>query len=391
VQGNCTCRFEPLGFCRKTYGLQLHDYPKATEAETSAVPGIDDFLRAPLTFHRDELRHEFYRTGPRPPVFDRRTGYWLVTDPLDCVTILTSMPVVAPPTQSDEFEKRTGLDLSILVSLDRQMPLSLEGEQHQLARRGVAEFIGGRRREIRTWFEGGLKKHFSALGRPGRVEVMTEIMQPMILDFLTAFLGVDMHRIDMSLVSKLLDNSMRLKKRIEGIGQVSEVKRYLGRETGLDLDGSLLNIMALMTMFGKDSLTSTFGESLRWELLQAPGKAFKDMAFKELPPVAGVPFCDRLVIAPFRLAGAEFLAGQHVRVFIQAFQYYDDMMQTHRYFGAGAHVCPGRAISVEFWRGITTTLNRFSTTASILSYEVDDSDNVFASPKTLLLELRDSQ
>ena len=343
-----------------------------------------------MTFHRDEHRHGFYETGPRPPIFDRRTGLWLVTDPMDCVAILTTMPVALPQGDPGKLQQRTELDLSLFVSLDKQTPLNLVGHEHQLARRRIAEFIASRRKQIRAWFESGLAERFSLLGRPGRVDVMAEIMQPMILDFLTAFLGVDMQRINIGLVSKLIDNSMRLKTRLEGIGQLIDVIHYLQQETRLELDSSQLNLMALMTIFGKDSLTYTFAESLRWELLRAPGKPFSDIVFKESPAVSGVPFTERVVTASFRVGRAEFLPGQHLRMFVQAFQYYDDMMQTHRYFGAGAHVCPGRTLAVEFWRSITSALNRLGTTANIVSYEADDSTNFFLGPKVLLLELRAS-
>lgn len=369
----------------------MNEHSKAEAAgDPIADRHVDDLLRMPMTFHRDEQRHEFYQTGPRPPIFDRRTGYWLVTDPVHCVTILTTMPVIAPPTQAAKLQDRTELDLSLFLSFDKRFPFSLVGEEHQLARRRIAEYIASRRKQIRAWLEIGVAERFAKLGRPGRVEVMAEIIRPMILDFLTALVGVDMHQVDVGLASKLFDKSMRLKTRIEGIEQFMEAMRYLCRETGLDPDSSELHLMALMTMFAKDSLTYTFGESLRWELLRAPGKSFKDLMFEGSPPVTGVPFTERLVTAPFHLGGVDFLPGQHLRMFMQSFQYFDDMLQTHRYFGAGAHVCPGRAISVEFWRSITSALNTFAITASIASYEVDDTTSVFLGPKVLLLELRES-
>jgi hypothetical protein len=387
----CRDRVEPLRSAQLRLGRKLNEHSKADAAVDMIVdPHVGDLLRSSTTFHRDEARHSFYQSGPRPPIFDRRTGHWLITDPVHCIAILTTMPVIVPPTQAAKLQERTELDLGPFLSFDRRFPFSLVGEEHQLAHRGIAEYIASRRRHIRAWFEIGVAERFSTLSRPGRVEVMAEIIRPTILDFLSAFIGVDMHRVNVELASKLFDNSMRLKTRIEGIGQFIEIMRYLGAETGMDLDSSQLHLMALMTMFAKDSLTYTFGESLRWELLQAPGKPFTDMVFKKSPPVDGVPFTERSVVEPFHLGGVDFLPGQHLRMFMQSFQYFDDMMQTHRYFGAGAHVCPGRAISVEFWQRLTSTLNTFATTASIASYEVDDTTNIFLGPKVLALELRDS-
>lgn len=370
---------------------KLHEHSKADAAEDfDRDRHLDDFLRVPLTFHRHDGRDAFHQTGPRRPIFDRRARLWLVTDPVDCVALLTTMPVEMPPTQTEKLQERTELDLAPFLDFNKRFVFNLVGEDHQRARRGIAEYIASRRKEIRAWFEVDLARFFSPLGRPGRVEVMAEIMRPMMLDFLSTFIGVDMREIDVELASKLFDNSMRLKVRMEGIERFIDAMRYLSRETGLDIESDQLHLLALMTMFAKDSLTYTFGESLRWELLQAPGKPFRDMVFKESPPVGGVPFVERQVAAPFRLGGEDFLPGQRVRAYIQAFQYYDDMMQTHRYFGAGAHVCPGRALSVEFWRTITSTLQGFRTLAGIASYEVDDTTNVFVGPKTLLLEMRDS-
>src|SRR5262249_26965733 len=152
------------------------------------------------------------------------------------------------------------IDIEPIAVLDKQTPAYLSGVEHQQARRDIAQFIASRRKEIAAWFGSGLPEYFAPLSRPGRVEVMSEILRPMTLGFLSAFIGLDMRVVDISLVSLLIDNTLRLKQRIEGINQALRLKQYLQEQTGQPLNSPQVNLLTIMALFGKDTLWATFGE-----------------------------------------------------------------------------------------------------------------------------------
>ena len=72
-----------------------------------------------------------------------------------------------------------------------------------------------------------------------------------------------------------------------------------------------------------------------------------------------------------------------LRIFLQALAYAQEPRSRTGFFGAGAHACLGRPLSIEVWRAMTEQLSRVSLRAHIFSYTARTSDYVFTCPEEL--------
>ena len=107
-----------------------------------------------------------------------------------------------------------------------------------------------------------------------------------------------------------------------------------------------------LVIVGKDSPLGTLGERLHRVLADNSGRRLEDIDYPELPPETGVPFIERLVVSPFRYSECNFRCGDRVRIFLQSFAYAAEAARTN-YFGAGAHTCLGRRLSLQVWKAVT--------------------------------------
>lgn len=340
-----------------------------------------------LTFHRDAVRHAHYE-APGEPVFDEPSGMWMVTDPLQALDVLAQPGLEAVSVEFDGVERRFDIDLTFMKALTKRVPLYLEGEAHAAARRSITERIVARRGEIRAFVEEKVGGYFAPLGRPGTVEVVSEVARPMIYGFLEAFTGIDLNRAPpIDLVSMVFDGGLSLTRRRAIFSQIAELGAYL-REPGtggIAAEDPTLGVV--LTMFGKDPLIHSFGESIRWLVERHPSARFSEFQYPESLPQTGVPYVERIATKGFTYRNANVAAGQRVRVFVQGFGYLDDLTQLHRYFGARSHVCPGRPVSIELWRKAAETLASFATRPTISRYEMRTDNYVFTGPSVLQLEI----
>ena len=340
------------------------------------------------TFHRDEVRHETYRAGVTAPYYDTYSRTWMVLDPWQYVELLEAPGLRAVSVSFDGLSKRFDLDLSGLRQIDAHVPLYKEGEEHTQARRRFTERLVERRAALRAWIENEVEAFLAPMGRPGEVDVTDDVLRPMIRSFLSVLTGVDLENgPPIDLTSLVFDGSVSLKRRLSVFDQLLTLRKYVEGEVGGSLKSEDIDLMVVFTMFGKDPLQYTFGESLKWMLDQHPTMAWRDMTFPDSPPQTGVPFLERIATEPVSFRGITIAAGDRIRFFTQGFGYFDELTDIHRYFGGRAHVCIGRPISVELWRRIVSVLSRFEVVPRIVEYQLDTDNFIFTGPKRLRLSL----
>lgn len=354
---------------------------------TSAPPDAELADRISfLTFHRDEARHEVYPSPPRP-IYDEASKTWMVTDPFEAIEILGEPGLVAVPVSFNGLAGRFNVNLDDVTRVSTHVPLYLEGTAHETARRRITERVVSRRGAIRSWVEADLAGYFAPLGRPGKVEVMSEVVTPMVYGFLAAFVGVDLRRAPpIDLASLVFDGAITLRRRLAVFEQLRSLGEYLGAEIP-DASQDEIDLLRVTLMFGKDPLIASFGESVKWMVEHHPGMAFADMTYPDSLPQTGVPFVERLATQRISRGDVVFEPGDRLRLFVQGFGYLEDLTKLHRYFGARSHVCPGRPMSIELWKFVSGILAGFSTRPSVARYEVRRDNYIFTGPSLLELDL----
>lgn len=340
------------------------------------------------TFHRDDIRHETFRNGFDAPHYDTFSRTWMVLDPWMCIELLNAPGLRAVNVPFHGLESRFALDLAPLRDIDAQVPLYKEGEEHARVRRRFTERLVERRGLLRSWIENESASFLVPLVRAGEVEVVSDILRPMIRSFLTVLTGIDIKNgPPTDLMSLFFDGSLSLKRRLMVFDQVVSLRNYVKSQVRESVPREDIDMMVVLTMFGQQPLQHTYGESLKRMVEENPGLEWREMLFPHSPPQTGVPFFERVATEPVNFRGIEISSGERIRFFTQGFGYFDELTDLHRFFGAGAHACIGRPISVELWRRIVSVLSTSAIVPQLQEYQVDTDNYLFTGPKILRLRL----
>ena len=73
---------------------------------------------------------------------------------------------------------------------------------------------------------------------------------------------------------------------------------------------------------------------------------------------------------------------------LQSFAYSGGQDDAGRIFGAGAHACLGRQLSVDLWSAFTRRLSQSSARVAILDYALRKNDYIFTYPAKLSIALQ---
>jgi hypothetical protein len=342
-----------------------------------------------LTVHRDPARHQFFSTAIHlPPYFDSSNDMWIVTRPEDCRDLIAS-DRLKPDTYAVHYallRKRFGFDFPGLSFAFEHLPICLDGEPHEIARRKVAELLSSARGQLRSSLPAMIARHFIPFDRPGIFDLMDDVVNPFVNELSGSIAGVPLESF-CDAASQIFDRLLGMKKRRLLEAQISHLRQHI--ETCLGKTATPQDIgarLALITL-ATDSLKGTIGDSLREILQSASGQRLEEINFPEHPTQTGVPVIERIVARPFSRTGIEFKRDDRVRIYLQSFAYGPASARSN-FFGAGAHACLGRPISVELWLGIRTFLSNIRLRARLLSYGgYRATDYVFAIPQNALIEV----
>ncbi|MDR3464758.1 MAG: hypothetical protein P4M07_02315 [Xanthobacteraceae bacterium] len=344
-----------------------------------------------LTFHRDEARHDFFSDHrDRPPFFDPRTRTWIVTSASDCRQLISS-DKLRPATYADDYRalgQRFNIDFSALVFAFDHIPLCQHGDPHARSRRLASEFLAARRTVVAAQIPDITARHLSAFKRTGKLEVMNDIIEPMIREYLCLISGVEIGAAQsIGHISSIFDRSSGLNKRQAMESEIAALRELIVSRLGRHAPEDEVGLRLAFFILGMDPLRGTLGESLHKLIEANAGLRLADINYPAFPPQTGVPFIERLVITPFNSGTAAFNSGDRVRIFLQSFSSEQSDLSRANFFGAGTHACLGRPLSLDIWQGLTAFLSEIQLRASVLSYTPRTSDYVFTCPEKLVLEL----
>jgi cytochrome P450 len=344
-----------------------------------------------LMLHRDPVRHQYFSNKEnRDPIFDPVAKAWIVTDPSQSRELIASANLRPVPYAEDyqALEGRLGIDFSSLTFAFNHIPICLHGDRHVRSRRRVSEFLAARKASLNARIPEAVATHFNAFRREGQVEVMEDVVVPLVHDIISTVIDIDISAQDCPNASLVFDKSTGVKKRRRIAAEIASLRELISSRLGPNTTDDDVGLRLALLILGKDALIGTLGESLYRLLEVNAGRQLSDIEYPDFPPETGVPFIERQVVAPFRLADREFAAGDRVRIFLQAFAYAGGPRSRTNFFGSGAHACLGRPVSIEIWNAITALLSGVPLRANVLAYSARTSDYVFACPERLQVELR---
>ena len=153
-----------------------------------------------------------------------------------------------------------------------------------------------------------------------------------------------------------------------------------------DADDLVCGMKLSLARLGRDALMGTLGCSLHQVIAQGEGRAFDQIYWPQLPPRTGVPYIDRMALCPVSVAGKTYEPGAVLRGDLARLEQSDDARAPMSFFGAGAHLCLGRAISLDLWKVMMVALRTSGARARVQHYSLRR-DDVFHVPETFLLEM----
>ena len=140
-----------------------------------------------------------------------------------------------------------------------------------------------------------------------------------------------------------------------------------------------------LAILGRDALIGTLGSSLHAFLEKQEGMPLFGARFDPVPTHTGVPFIDREARFDTDVAGVSVAEGHEVRCQLQSFSE-EPARHRGRFFGAGAHLCLGKPVSLDLFREISDHLHQLATRAKVLDFALRK-DDVFNIPDTFEVEV----
>lgn len=291
---------------------------------------------------------------------------------VDAVRVL-SMPdfdVVPYSQRYLALAGRLGLDFSNILFLLDHLPLALTGPSHEAQRADVARLLGERRAAVSAALPDLLALHFAPLSRPGRVEVMGQCVLPFVDALLNVLTGIALEPATAKLVSRVFSQAMGVALRRELEDQAALLRKLI--ETRFPGESALRQGSRLaLLVLGRDALSGTLACSLHHHLKRLDGAPLTSAGLDEVPTHTGVPYIDRV---------ARDGISADVRCRLQTLEGAGPE-ERMRFFGAGAHVCLGRAITLDMFRAVSGHLLTLPVSARVTAYQLRK-DDVFAMPET---------
>ncbi len=341
-----------------------------------------------IDLHRSPHRRDFF-IGDRSGIFfDSTMNRWVVDKAEFAAELLAD-----PRFLTADFEgvckhmANAGQPVENLALAYANIPLCHDGERHKALRRVMSEHLAAKRKEITPEIAAIIAPHLSRLMRPGRVEVMSEILSPLVDAFLGRVIDVVIEdKQALAALSPAFDHAMGPRKLIQTDRNVGKVRTTIQQslpQDRLEAEGRHLALL----MLGRDPLLGSLGESLRYIFELESGRSTAEMNFPSTPPETGVPYIERIASEDCRFVGIDLARGARLRIMLQAFSYSAEERDRLRIFGVGAHACLGRPLALDLWKCMTTALSGMDIRLRFEGSIPRTTDYVFTCPRYLNVEV----
>jgi cytochrome P450 len=342
-----------------------------------------------IDFHRSPDRRSYFEERVGGIFFDKVLHRWIVDDIALATRLLTDQRFVSGDFQGAcAYMAARGRPVDNLAFAYDHIPLCHDGERHRVLRRAFSEQVAARRKDILPELGRIIGRHLEPLGRPGPVELMSEVLAPMVNDVVGRVIAIvidDELAAKIATVSTTFDHMMgaRLLQTDRALGGVRESLGRALSPADAESEGRHLALLLL----GRDPLLATIGESIRYVFEIESGKRTGQMEFRDMPPETGVPYVERLASEGCTIGGVEIAKGDRLRMMLQSYCYSDDEREQFHIFGAGIHACAGRPLALDVWRELADALRRMDVGIRYKDSAYRITDYVFTCPQFINIEV----
>ncbi len=279
----------------------------------------------------------------------------------------------------------SGLDLAATLFALNHLPLAVSRPRHPEVRRNIASLIADQTPALRPALPALVIDRLAALTRPGTVDAIDAIVAPLVSDTISLLSGIVVAPDEASEVSRIFSQKAGPARRLR---IEAELRDLIARiEAGFPLaTPEEVGLRLSLVILGRDALMGLLGTSLHAVISSAADRPLSEATFPELPPCTGVPYIDRVAQEPCTVEGTTLRAGDSIRARLDSLEAASDPARRLGFFGAGAHLCLGRSISLDLWREIGRCFGTIDARARVADYALRK-DDVFAFPARFVLEI----
>ena len=265
-----------------------------------------------------------------------------------------------------------GIDMGAVIATFDGLPLANDGPVHKALRQATAQYLGKMRPAVKAALPSLVDRHMAPLATPGTVDVMPEVVRPLI-DAMTAVLTkVDHDFGPDSLVSRLFSQSMGPRKRMRLNAELSAL-----RDAFQTVEPETLDERVTLAVLGRDAALGTVSLSLADHFEAVAGRPVNAERFESVPTRTGVPYVDRVIDGQDFRCRLQSLEGQEADV-------------RQNYFGKGAHLCLGRAITLDLFAEMARWLGGCTRRVRVVALELRK-DDVFHLPGVFRIEVSEDE
>lgn len=336
-----------------------------------------------LSLHyRDSRRAEF--EAGEDILYNQELKSWFVFKPELVIDLLRDDErLIVPDTVANirMLQARYKRQFPNLIFAVNAIPLLVNGQAHRDIRRALAELVSEGRPRILAAMPELMARHITPMDQKSNVEWVTGGLSPLVAEVFGLLCNCPVPLPFPKLVlTRLFDRFVSLAALAEAERQLGQLRERLA-EAVPDVDEA--HIVALLVL-GRDSLLGTLATSCHAVFRDNQGQRFADIGFPDFPPETGVAIAERVATADISVGTRTIAAGDRVRMY---FQPISDMSGASKQalFGAGAHSCLGRPISLDVWRAMIETIKGFSAQLASVACELEP-NNIFVIPQYLRTE-----
>jgi cytochrome P450 len=308
--------------------------------------------------HSARDRHAIFAEG-MPGVWreDDLLRMWVVTDAGLVVRILRSPHTVISDLIDvvAAVKARHGVDLPNVDYACGVLPVLVSDDVHPEIRRSFATFLAGRLSELDAKLPDLVRSSLAPLTRKGRVDIVAQVVGPLVQKVFSIFLRSDMPSEFLTLhVTEILSFKAMVSHLKALDARIAMTLAYLRATTP---DAEEVGWKFICLVFGVDSVAMMLAESLVMALSEIDPAHPEPARLPEFPVETGVPVSHRRAKIDFEIDGHKFAAGDLIRLQMQALGY-SALAENRKFiFGGGAHSCLGKQVSLRIWEAFQREFN----------------------------------
>lgn len=312
----------------------------------------------------------FAGLAPRVWREDDLLRMWIVADPRIIQEIL-HRPEAALMDLGEILgvvKAKFGVELANVEYACKVLPVLVQEEVHSSTRRQFAAFLSGCLAELDSQLPGIMKSSLTPLCGKGRVDLIGEVVNPLIQKVFSIFLKSEMPAEFLTLhVTEILSFKAMVTHLEKLDERIATVLSYLRATTANEEE---VGWKFTCLVFGLHTVTMMLAESVVAALQTCEATGQPAAGLPDFPVETGVPVSHRRAKADFQVEGHNFGAGDFIRLQMQALGYSPSDEDRRFIFGGGIHSCLGKNVSLRIWDAFRREFDAIKVTARVTDYRL---------------------